>query len=124
MSDSTKITTTVKLEELANVLAYENYKLFLSKSKSKDLVMQLLLTFTKHFIKYTLLHSLENSTEESMTKPEKYIATRDSFAKTKGELQTFISDAFSDTFKDWAGQDVDYYCIIKPIGEPINKKPC
>ncbi len=48
----------------------------------------------------------------------------DTFASAKADVQSAVAAAFQGALTKYTGQEVEYYCTIKPVPAPINKKPC
>jgi hypothetical protein len=57
-----------------------------------------------------------------MTKEEAYEAVQQNFLVFKSLLQDNIAEGFDAAFKTYAGQTLDYYCIISPFPKPVNKE--
>ncbi len=46
------------------------------------------------------------------------------FASIKAMLQNSIANGVQSGILSWSGQEVEYYCLIKPTPDPINDRPC
>lgn len=59
--------------------------------------------------------STKNATPEMIQK-----AVEGSFQNMRDDLQNAIADGFEGAFRRTSGQEMNYYCKIKPAGLPIN----
>ncbi len=50
--------------------------------------------------------------------------TEQNFINLKAQLQTSVANGVQSGIMAWSGQQIDYYCLIKPTPEAINTKPC
>jgi hypothetical protein len=46
------------------------------------------------------------------------------FAGVKQDIQDAVSVGVQTAVNKYAGLDIEYYCQVKPVPEPINTKPC
>lgn len=56
-------------------------------------------------------------------KKSRYDLTYESYKVMKEVVQFSISDAFMAAFFKFSGIETDYWCTIKPVGQPANKLP-
>lgn len=112
------------IEEFASMMAVESYKLIKLESKNnKNKVDRDISTkFLKHFIKKIVFDSLTELTNKNMSSKEAYTVTKASFLDIKVKIQEEVARGFEEAFLHYTGQQIDYYCDVRVIPEPINKE--
>jgi len=64
-----------------------------------------------------------NERDKSLkTKEEMLNFAMKNFAALKVSIQESVAAGFQGAVSTFSGQQVDYYCQVKPIPEPINKR--
>lgn len=111
-------------EEFGSFIADETSKLIktCAKPKGEEMVEILTKIFMEHMIENIVYDSLigpSNAGEENA-----YKLTKESFLRTKVDIQSSVAVGFERAFLKFAGREVDYYCQINAISEPINKELC
>lgn len=55
------------------------------------------------------------------TKHDQYVAAKNKYNNIKNLIQDGMAAGFSDGLSKYAGKMVDYYCVIRPVGDAVNK---
>lgn len=84
------------------------------------------LSFLAGFISAFLNVSMRECPTESETESFDELAknAEETFQDIKAGLQDAVSAGFQAGIFSWTGQTVEYYTLIKPIPEVVNKRPC
>lgn len=63
--------------------------------------------------------------DEVLYSPEELMKfAENNFVNVKAMLQTSVANGVQTGVLSWSGQQIDYYCLIKPIPGAINEQPC
>ncbi len=114
------------IENFTDYIASENYKLLInySKTKTQDLSVKLLTSFIKSYIHLVVLEVFIQKPGMKLSKQEHFNYTSANFNQIKLLIQSAVAEGFNQAVLDFTSQNMDYYCIIKPMPEPINKEMC
>lgn len=92
------------------------------KEYGSDFVLDVLLQILSSTVATLVRRSLEPDDKLSPAEQEKMI--REQYSVVKGSLQHAISSGFSGAFLSFDEEsEADFYCEIKPVGQPVNKLP-
>ncbi len=80
--------------------------------------------FLKNFIGGTALTVLSRELDQDEPTEEDVQSTMKEFGGFKSDVQDAIATGFGDAMFQFSGRNMDYYCQITPVPEPINDKPC
>jgi hydroxymethylpyrimidine/phosphomethylpyrimidine kinase len=113
-----------QLDEIAQIIAIENFKIMqaLPTDGTIDPIIPMVTRTFRFYLQLVILHVLNSKYKEGMTKEEAYEAVQQNFLVFKSLLQDNIAEGFDAAFKTYAGQTLDYYCIISPFPKPVNKE--
>lgn len=116
LPDTTVISNWV--EEFANFIAAESYKLVVvcGKPKGLSVISSLSTKFLKYYIYALVIQSLKQHADEEDTQ-RGYDLTKDSFLDVKSKIQAEISAGFEKAIREFSGRNVEYYCQVKPSPE-------
>lgn len=81
-------------------------------------------TFLARFVGFALYQALMEKPDGPCGPKELHKFTKDNFNEAKLAVQDSISAAFTGAMKTFTGKRLEYYCQVKTVGEPINKKAC
>jgi len=113
------------VDQIATDLVSETFKLIEGQSKSSLVAERLSVVFLAKFIGVLMYKNLTTETpydvQNDTDKIAKFTITR--FGKFKGIVQEAIAAAFSGAMQSYSGQDIEYYCQVRPIGQAVNKEP-
>jgi len=111
-----------KSDQLALELVTETFKLIDGQGGVAS--TQVAVNFLARFAGTLVYRSLKQQAPTTCKTPEEMVQfTGRNFAGMKVCVQEAISAAFSGAMKTYAGQDIEYYCQVKPVPEPLNKEP-
>lgn len=82
-----------------------------------------LMVFVNDFVQIVIAQALADF-DNKRTKKEKMKQVFNNFTALKESLQEQIANSFSQAMRKYAGQEIDYYCVIKQVAEPVNRRPC
>lgn len=111
------------VEEFAEFIAKESYNLVTTcgKKQAEDVSLLLSTKFIQYYTEIIVLKSLSVTDGKELSSKQNYTITKDSFMRLKTELQTELAKGFENAFRKYAGKNVEYYCQINPVPEPISK---
>jgi len=123
---------TVSIEEwsrgFGSKLAYQVISAMVAQKETvgEENFKMITMTFIAGFIS-ALLNTLmreEMPSEDKLTIEEKYKIAESNFEDFKLRLQDSVAAGFQAGVLSWSGQTMEYYALIKPVPEPVNKRPC
>lgn len=101
---------------------------FLEKQKQDhgiEVSKQLSISFLACVLGALIMQVLnEKPKKKGYTGTELYNFTSKNFATYKLEIQDAVAAGFQGAFNTFSGRTVEYYCQVKPVSEPVNKRPC
>lgn len=110
------------VDEMAEEMSKETVKVLTQVGKPKQMVRPLMLKFLNFYIRSMIMTALNEYKVKKIKDSEAYEYTRQNFLDLKINLQKEIGTAFEDAFKLYSGRaEVEYYCVINPVPEPISK---
>lgn len=74
------------------------------------------------FVNVSLLQRPKDEILYSQEELIKFAETN--FQNIKALLQTSVANGVQSGILSWSGQEIEYYCLIKPTPSPVNDKPC
>jgi hypothetical protein len=92
-------------------------------AKGKDAGESLTINFIAMFIGTILHRSLVTRPAGLFDKDEIYEYTQNNFAITKGKIQDAVAHGFQGAMQSFSGKQVEYYCQVRPVGDPVNRLP-
>ncbi len=112
------------VEEFGSFIAEETSKLIrtCAKPKGEGLVEKLTQNFLENMIENVVMDALTKHAD--LPPHQAYSATKDAVAQAKSNIQTAIAIGFEKAFHKFSGREVEYYCQIHLVPEPINKEFC
>jgi len=112
-----------EIDEIAKVIAAETFNIIKSLPKEgSDPTIPIVSRSLKFYLEKVILHVLLRKYGKNVTDEEAYQITHANFLELKNELQDNIAQAFDDAFIQFVGKKMDYYCIINPFPNPVNKE--
>lgn len=81
-------------------------------------------TFLSGFIGAILYKVLKQDSGVLYSQEEKLELVEKKFAERKYEIQSAVAAGFQIAMSNWSGQHVEYYCQVRTVPEPINRKLC
>jgi len=82
-----------------------------------------MMIFVNEFIQIVIAQALSDFDTQA-TKKAKMKQVFNNFTLLKESIQEQIANSFSQAMRKYAGQDIDYYCLIKQVADPVNNHPC
>lgn len=76
----------------------------------------------KHLIKCILVDTTVRNIKGLKSAKERVQGSTKALTYTKTLIQEAVAEGFMITFKEYYGQELDYYCQIKPVPEPISRE--
>lgn len=113
-------------EGFAHKAALDLYQLF-EEERNKvgaDNYKHLTATFLAGFISALVFRSLAYMPEGIKSDKDKCNYAMESFGDLKVRVQEAVAAGFAGGMRTWSGKDVDYFCQVKVVPEPINKEMC
>ncbi len=113
---------TDKSDQIASELVAETFKLI--DGQGGTLSNKVAVNFLARFAGMLVYRSLKQEAPEHCKTPEQMAQfTMRNFSGMKVCVQEAVSAAFTGAMKTYAGQDIEYYCQVKPVPEAFNKEP-
>lgn len=72
----------------------------------------------------TSIHKVLNSKTKNLSDKEKELIISKLYLDAKTNIENAIGAGFSTAFSDFVGTEVDFYCEVKAVPEPVNKLLC
>jgi lantibiotic modifying enzyme len=82
-----------------------------------------LMIFVNEFIQIVIAQALADYNYK-MPKKEQMKEVFNNFSVLKEQCEQNVANSFSMAMRRYAGQNIDYYCLIKRVTEPMNTIPC
>lgn len=82
------------------------------------------LTFLKGLVATLLYKVLKQNPGPLYSKEEVHDLVQKEFGEMKLNVQDAVSGGFQHAMSMWSGMHVEYYCQVRPVPEPLNKKLC
>jgi len=109
-------------DEFSQMLVDETFKLLDAQTKNgKAATKEVASIFVARFTGVLLYRTLTDS-NDIKDKNELYLHTSKNFSDLKSKLQDAVAAGFSGAMSKFTKKHVEYYCQVKPVPEPINKK--
>lgn len=80
--------------------------------------------FVEKFISMLIYKTMIEVTDSSGTRDRKFHKASDSYKTMKHDIQESVALAFGSAMFAFSGSEIEYYCKLIPIGEPINSEMC
>lgn len=110
--------------QVSQLMVRECFRVMSKQGKEGELVRYVAKEFLYNFIGNLAMQTLEEGPpKKDPSKKEELDFVLGSFSSLKDQIQSSVGQAFGDAMSDFTGQDVEYYCQIKPIPEPTNRMP-
>jgi catalase (peroxidase I) len=111
-------TVTPLIVETINILKHEENTLGI---KGKN---ELLAFFLTGYVGSIMYNALMTHKDVKLSKEAKHQLVMKEFADTKAKMSEAMAQAFTAAMSNFVGRHIDYYCLVKPVPEAINKEPC
>jgi hypothetical protein len=82
-----------------------------------------LMVFVNEFIQIVIAQALADF-DAKANKKDKLKQVFNNFTVLKENIQEQVANSFSQAMRKYAGQEIDYYCLIKQVADPVNNHPC
>jgi hypothetical protein len=113
------------INDYASTMATETLKIFKEKGAKKGVAGQITALYLTYFIEALVLEALGRyADEEMLTEKERYTYTRENFINAKTVIQNAVASGFEQAFTLHGEGNFEYYCVVAPTPEPLNKEPC
>lgn len=96
-------------------------------SLGREFALSLISTFMATFISAVVYQALSEEVKNSKNEVDKkktYDKVYKNLSDMKEGMQDAIAAGFQGAMSTFSGKPIEYYCQIKTIPEPMNKKPC
>ena len=123
---NTKMTGEEKVDKISRHIVAEVFRVIDSqKDHLTDREIPTLIFATVEVLVANLVYNvLKTSAEGSSNKKTQYATVEKNFKSVKLNVQDAVAAAFSQAMGKFSGKEIDYYCQLTAVGEPINKRPC
>lgn len=76
------------------------------------------------FLTTGIYGSLNAGAKQGATLEEQHENARDMFARMRATIETVVADSATSAIKAFSGQEIEYFCQLRPVGDPLNKVMC
>ncbi len=76
--------------------------------------------FLARVLTATVLDTLNTRKDGAKDDEEQFRFSKDQFLDLKTQVQDATALSFQTAFHHFTGRNVEYYCVIKPVPEPLN----
>lgn len=113
------------INEMSELIAKETNGLIKTLGRPKDASVRLSVSVLQESVRLVILDVLtQHSERNDITREEVYVITKENFSGLKIQVQNSIARGFEQAFGEFTGRSVEYYCVINPVPEAINKEAC
>lgn len=105
-------------------LVYEIFRAVELQDENQERQKQLLVTFLASFIGAVLYDTLAYKPKDITDKNDLYEYTSANYNALKVSVQDAVAAGFQGAMQTFSNKQVEYYCLVKTFGEPVNKQPC
>lgn len=107
--------------KIARDLALETYKLIASALPSEDILTlnQVLASFLGHFVEHTVKETLYAITPYMLTEDAQHKEVVKHFNALKIDIADNVAKGYTRASVEFSNMDVEYYCTIKLVPEPL-----
>lgn len=111
-------------EDFSVLLTNETFKLIDSKNKSNgpEAGRYVATTYLARFVGTLLFRTLTERNQLNTTKEEQEDFVMKNAAELKTAIQEAVSMGFQSAMTQFSGRQIEYYCQIKPVPEPVSNK--
>ena len=110
-------------QQLSREAVNELYEFYSGVTQDNCLVRKHMMQFVNEFVQIVIAHALADY-DKAHPKKKQMKQVYTNFASLKDNLQEQLANSFSQAMKTYAGQHIDYYCLIKQIATPSSNQPC
>lgn len=111
---------TLEQEQFVNEIVLETQRILESKSPKNA---EMYRNFLAKFIGMMVYRSLEANPEVKLTNDQLFKFKSKNFLNMKTLVSDVVAAAMGGAMRKFSGKDIEYYCQIKTVGEPVNKEP-
>jgi hypothetical protein len=114
------------VDNFSTFMADEALKMLNAQGQKKGPEVQRALLF--HFLARIITSSVydalndRGNLDSSASKKQVFEFTKKNFSDFKESLQDTIAMSFQTAFSHYAGRDMEYYCQIRPVPDPLSNK--
>jgi hypothetical protein len=114
------------VENFTDNVAQESIKLLKAygSSKANKHKVDLLKQFLVSYVKLIVYHAVAKLPDTILSEKDSFKFARENYKSIKIDIQDAVADGFQQAIVPFANADVDYYCNISTVGDPINTKIC
>lgn len=107
-------------------LLKENLKMLdmIEEKRGVGTVRAIVLNFLCSFIGNLVYRTLIEQPANLHDKSDRYDYAEQNFKDIKLEICESVSVGFTAGVKHFSGKNVDYFCKLSVIGDPVNREPC
>ena len=109
------------VDEFSEVLVVETFKLMAAKGKTVG--NDIALAFLSKFVGVYIHQALSDPGVDLITSQEKYEHAAECFKQAKEDVTHMVAVGVGGAMKAFSGKDVEYYCTLRVMPEPVNKLP-
>jgi hypothetical protein len=111
------------IDSFSAFMAEETLKILRANSEKRgpEVGRALCIHFLSRVLANTVLDTLNTRKESAKTEEEQYNYSKKLFLDLKLQVQDAVALSFQTALGHFTGRQVEYYCQIKPIPEPLNK---
>lgn len=111
------------IQQLSRETVNNLFAFYSGVTPNNGVLRENLMVFVNEFIQLVIAQALADF-DHKESKKEQLNQVYNNFTSLKENLQEQIAESFSRAMAKYAGADVDYYCLIKQVSDPVNAKPC
>lgn len=109
-------------DEVSRELVEETFKLL--QGRGMYAFRLAAVNFIARFVGVLTHEALRAKPKGKLNKEEQYKFVEGNFMKVKASLQECVAAGVQGAVSTFSGRKVEYYCVIKPVPEPVNKQLC
>lgn len=110
-------------QQLSREAVNELFEFYSGITNDNCIVRKHMMQFVNEFVQIVIAHALADY-DGSKPKKKQMTQVYTNFCSLKESLQEQLANSFSQAMKTYAGQNIDYYCLIKQIATPSSNHPC
>ncbi len=109
------------IDSFSTFMADETLKILRghSNKRGREVGRALCIHFLARVLSATVLDTLNTQDETAQTEKEQYEFSKHQFAELKTQVQDSVALSFQTALSHFTGRQVEYYCTIKPVPDPV-----
>jgi predicted hydrolase (HD superfamily) len=110
-------------QQLSRETANQLYAFYSGITKDNVRLRENLMVYVNEFIQIVIAQALADF-DYKATKKEQLTQVFNNFTALTESIQNQVAMSFTQAMQKYAGQKVNYFCVIKRVQDPLNVHPC